>query len=145
MDALMQNGAPRYSWAYGISASLAINAMRGEAQFYRREFDQSQRALVEVNDEGQARALLERILTQSTTGNGTAIYAALKQAVKDIREGGRAELGDNILLITDGEDESLPKAATLRKLLGDIKLHVAAIGNTSPVLQAVATTFQTFK
>ncbi|MFA6558134.1 MAG: hypothetical protein WCT03_17075, partial [Candidatus Obscuribacterales bacterium] len=87
------------------------------------------------------------LLETAANGQSTDIYGALRQAVVDVRAAKNDSDVADILIITDGLDNGgNVSAATLKQLFGsDIRLHVASIGETSSVLQSVATSYQVFK
>ncbi len=78
------------------------------------------------------------------SGAGTNIQAALKRAVQDISsEKGREGSFSDVLLISDGESE-LDRQWLKQQFGSEIRLHVALIGQHSPLLKEVATTYRIY-
>jgi len=146
MGELMLNGnVPRHNWSRGITVSLLLKAVRGEATYLLRAFDGAPHKLMKATTPEEASQLIDQVLNKGLSGGGTNIFAAFRQAVADIRAGNASGLGADILIITDGEDHSMDNSQAVRELLGDdIRLHVASIGKDSPALKAVATTYRVY-
>lgn len=145
MTGEMSNGVMRHSWSRGITLNLLLRAVRGEATYLLRGFAGHPYSLQEAANPEEAARLIKTILGTPADGNNTWIYGAVQRAAEDIRERkARHEIAD-LLLITDGEDQSMDDTVRVKRLLGeDIRLHVASIGKRSPSLQRAATTYQVF-
>ena len=147
MTEKMADSKARHNWSRGMTISLLLKAINGEATYLLRGFSSGPYNLQRVANAEEASGLIDALLATAADGQSTDIYSALKQAVVDVRANkGKADIAD-ILIITDGLDSGgSVSAATLTELFAsDIRLHVAAIGQTSPVLQSVATSYQVFK
>lgn len=145
MGQVMADGIPRHNWARGIAVSLLMKALRGGATYLVRPFDGRPHNALRASSPEEAAATIKIILDSGASGGGTNIRAALRQAIGDVRTAERLA-GADILLITDGEDQSVDDVKTVQAELGkDVRLHVASIGTESPSLKAVATTYNVFK
>ena len=142
----MVGGTKRCNWAAGITVSLLLKAMRGEAMYLFRMFDEAPRPLHEVRTPEEARKLLRFILKSCLSEGGTSIFTAVSKAVKDIRKKGSDSTQRDVLLITDADDKSMNDTDSVQKLLGDdIRLHSAVIGASSPALKKVSKTYREFR
>ncbi len=118
-------------WARAVIAGLLVDAVKGRAEYFLRPFTGSPQELRSVFTSAEAEKLLSWILDGSEKGSSTNIGIAVETAVDDIRKRQNAETRMNhILLITDGEDNSLTKEQLEKALGKDIKLHVVLIGTT---------------
>ncbi|MBP9093688.1 VWA domain-containing protein [bacterium] len=147
MTERMADSKARHNWSRGMTISLLLKAINGEATYLLRGFASGPYQLQRVADAEEAAGLIDELLETPANGQSTDIYGALRQAVADVRaHKGESDIAD-ILIITDGLDNGgNVSASTLKQLFGsDIRLHVAAIGETSSVLQSVATSYQVFK
>lgn len=146
MNEAMANGIPRHNWARGIAVSLLIKALRGDATYLLRPFDAQPHPALRAASPEEASATIQIVLDRGASDGGTAIRAALRQAITDIRTAACLTVGADILLITDGQDSSVDDVQNVQAELGqDIRLHVASIGTESPSLKAVATTYNVFR
>jgi len=120
----------RDQFARGILASLLSEAVRGEAEYALRLFDDNIGELNRAYDADEAAKLLNWIVTTRVEGSGTNIAQAVKKAVFDIRKKQKDESRFNhILLVTDGDDQrGLTREALVTTLGEDIKLSVVLIG-----------------
>ncbi len=128
----MPDGNMRDTWARGVVAGLLADAINDQAQYTLRPFASTvfQKHAAENPDE--ARKLLAWISDSCDRGGGTDIGHAVKKAVSDIKKLQSTDARmNNILLITDGEDQAGLTRDELVKSLGEsIKLHVVLIGTT---------------
>jgi uncharacterized protein with von Willebrand factor type A (vWA) domain len=147
MTEKMADSKARHNWSRGMTISLLLKAVNGEATYLLRGFASGPYELQRVADASEAAGLIDELLETAANGQSTDIYGALRQAVVDVRAAKNDSDVADILIITDGLDNGgNVSAATLRQLFGsDIRLHVASIGETSSVLQSVATSYQVFK
>jgi len=144
----MSDGLTRHNWSRGITVSLLLKAVNGEATYMMRGFAGHSYALDIVDSPEAAQKLIDKLLKTAANGSGTNIWGAIVQAVADVREVKRpGEIAD-ILVITDGEDttnKGYGKKEFAALFGEDIRLHVVAIGLHAPALQAGATTYKEFK
>ncbi|MFA6208694.1 MAG: vWA domain-containing protein [Candidatus Obscuribacterales bacterium] len=147
MTEKMADSKARHNWSRGMTISLLLKAINGEATYLLRGFASGPYELQRVADASEAAGLIDELLETAANGQSTDIYGALRQAVVDVRAAKNDSDVADILIITDGLDNGgNVSAATLKQLFGsDIRLHVASIGETSSVLQSVATSYQVFK
>lgn len=147
MTEKMADAKARHNWSRGMTISLLLKAINGEATYLLRGFASGPYELQRVADASEAAGLIDELLETAANGQSTDIYGALRQAVVDVRAAKNDSDVADILIITDGLDNGgNVSAATLKQLFGsDIRLHVASIGETSSVLQSVATSYQVFK
>jgi hypothetical protein len=121
----------RETFARGVIASLLAEAVRGEAEYLLRPFDDTVYDLRSAMNREEATRLLEWIVTEGMRGNDTQIGRAVKKAIDDIRAKLKSEVGMNyILLITDGQDNGLTRQYLVDNLGSDVKLFVVLIGTT---------------
>jgi hypothetical protein len=150
MKELLCSGYPRHTLARGLVVQLLLRAMQGEAKYFLRYFGTSPHPLREITTQEQAEALAKKTFQEATLDeSGTNIGAALNVAIRDIREKGGLISQSEILLITDGEDQSVD-ANNLRQRMGtDIRLHVVLIdpirGTSIQELQKAATNFKVWR
>ncbi len=134
------HGLPRFYWSRGKILQLARQARKGQTEFVYRQFNEHALTPISVTTLPEARDFLEWAVYNPPERGGTHIYNALREACADVKEGEKLEL----LLITDGEDESIDDTRKVKRLLskGDIRLHVIVIGGENRSLEKVATTYQ---
>ncbi|MDO8558559.1 MAG: hypothetical protein Q7S09_05260 [bacterium] len=143
MNEPMTSGYPRHIWARGVIVNLLLKAMAGKAKYFMRYFDSGPEKLQQILTSQEAEQLLDKLLSSHSVGSGTHIFSAFAQAVKDIRELGGDVSRSEILLITDGEDNSMDNTETVKDLMGkDIRLHAVLIGTDSKSLKQVAQTYR---
>jgi hypothetical protein len=120
----------REDFARGIIAGLLSDAVRGQAEYLLRPFDDTVYPLRSAMDREEAARLLEWIVQEGMRGNDTDISKAAHTAISDIRGGLKTEAGMSyILLITDGQDRGgLTRDFLVRSLGEDVKLMVVLIG-----------------
>ncbi|HSD12501.1 MAG TPA: hypothetical protein VLC10_02990 [Patescibacteria group bacterium] len=146
MEDPMENGMPRHVWARGVTVNLLLEAVRGDAEYLFRPFDGQSHERREAATPEQAEKLIDHILSRGFSGNGTNLMNAVRTAAKDIRSLGNEVERSELLLITDGQDQSMDDEAAVRKVLGDdIRLHVVLIGTESPALKRVASTYRSLR
>ena len=143
----MADGLTRHNWSRGITISLLLKAMRGEANYMMRGFDGHSYPMDTVDNADTAREMISKLLRTEAAGSGTNIWGALSQAVSDVRAiKDKGQVAD-ILLISDGQSNQGKTFGTedLKALFGeDIRLHVLAIGIKAPVLKSVASSYREF-
>lgn len=145
MDTAMSNGISRHVWARGVTITQLMRAVKGQAKYLLRPFDGQPHPLQRATNAQEAGMVIRNILNFTTTGGGTDIPAAIKQAAEDIRSLGGDLSKAAILLISDGEDSSID-INQIRALLGkDIQLHVVMIGSDNASLRQVAATYKRFE
>ncbi len=147
MDEEMNDGMRRRDWARAVCANLMAKAVRGEAKYLFRDFDGSTHGLSVIDDTDKAQRMLDSLLDGVPVGSATDIRGAIRSGVEDIRSQGGEFTQAELLLVSDGEDDSL-EAGEIRKMLGeDIFLHVVIIGGAkeSPALRQVAKTYYKFE
>ncbi len=137
------HGLPRFYWSRGTIANLARQAVAGNTEFVYHQFHDIVLPGVSVKTKEEATEFLEWAISISPTTGGTNIYNAIKEGVKNAKGDELLE----ILLITDGEDESINDTSKVKRLLnkGNIRLHVIVIGGDNNSLKKVATSYQTVK
>ncbi|MBU6453298.1 MAG: hypothetical protein KGS72_16060 [Cyanobacteria bacterium REEB67] len=148
MEGPMSDGLTRHNWSRGITVSLLLKAVNGEATYMLRGFAGQPYTLDLVDSPEKAQALIDKLLSTAASGADTNIWGALKQAVIDVRAVKRAGDVADILVITDGQDNkaNVYGAGEMKALFGeDIRLHVVAIGMHAPVLQSGATSYREFQ
>lgn len=146
MEAHMNAGVMRHTWSRAVALSLLLKAVKSEANYLGRPFDGQAHDLWKVEGEAQAEQVMDFVINHGASGGGTDIGSALAQACADVAPLVARFGSADVLLITDGQDDSLRESA-VRKMLGtNINLHVASIGCTAPAaLVACATTYKEFK
>jgi len=145
MQAVMENGVQRHTWARGIEINLLLKAVRGNACYRLRFFDSKPFKLQKADTVEEAQRLLDLVANRGLSEGGTDLWNAVSRAIRDIRSGDQDFKNFDVLLITDGEDSSMDNTAVVKEALGnDIRLHVIIIGHDSPALERVATTYKVF-
>jgi hypothetical protein len=143
MDTKMSDGLSRMTWAAGVAVKMLLMAEKGEAEFLLRFFDGNTHKLVRINTPDDARKLIAELMRIVASGGSTDITGAIRQAAKDIRTAKLDIQTNNIMIISDAEDNL--DEATLRHILGDdIDLHAAVIALSSPPLKSVAKSYQEY-
>lgn len=140
---VMHDGNLRWIWARGVTIKLALQAIAGKSAFLYRQFDDLPHPLYVAQSAYDVQKFLNSIALVEPSGGGTNILRALEQAVEDIKRN-RQYSEAHIVLISDGEDENV-STKRLRKILGDIKLHVVMIGDENDSLKRVAASYNVFR
>jgi uncharacterized protein with von Willebrand factor type A (vWA) domain len=146
MDENLNNGIKRYVVAQAVLQKLLARAILGQAKYLLRFFDGSVHTLHQAMTPQQADILSKTIARQNFSGGGTDIQLSLDTGIADIKTSSNMEITKaQILLITDGEDNSLKPSSEIRSDLGEINLHLILIGGSSnPRLESAATSVQRF-
>lgn len=144
MDEKTGNGIKKLVLARAVAYKLLTRAKLGNAKFLLRFFDGGVHPLLKANNAKEAAILANVVTNKAFSGSGTEILGAIKQAVADVKKAmaENQQFEAEIMLITDGEPNTPFTEAQLRKVLGEIKLHVIIIGDSdNDVLKAVATSY----
>ncbi len=113
-----------------IVAEFLRRKINTKTKLYYRPFDSQPGRLFKVSKREDFPILMEKVLLTTTGGTSTNIQNAVTQAVKDINYD-KEKIKSEILIVTDGVSKI--DKFTLKKTLGDIKLHVLKIGDDCAV------------
>lgn len=130
-------------WARGVVLKYAMRAQEGKTRFYYRDFDEYVKDLQKVLTVGDVKDFIRYLRTHPAPENaGTDILNAIIKSVADILGAKEEHISSaEIVLISDGADNSVSDPDVVRKALKGIKLHVIMIGAENLSLKEVATTY----
>lgn len=132
----------RHQLARGVALKLLERAMNRGGKYLLRTFNVKPGRLWRAANAKEAEVVATWLREGGSSfyNGGTNILNAVACACEDIQKS-REETGlfgnGSVILITDGEDEDVT-VAKLKKILGDIVLHVITIGKDNFVLKEFA-------
>ena len=127
----------RSVYASATALALVRQAVRSEAIYFLRFFDERPSQLERVQTKDDATRVGQMLVQQPFSGGGTNFDNALRTAIEDIKKDKETFDKVEIMLITDGDCY----VTVTKKELGDIKLHSSVIDGHNDTLKQLSETY----
>jgi uncharacterized protein with von Willebrand factor type A (vWA) domain len=127
----------RSVYASATALALVRQAVRSEAIYFLRFFDERPSQLERVQTKDDATRVGQMLVQQPFSGGGTNFDNALRTAIEDIKKDKETFDKVEIMLITDGDCY----VSVTKEELGDIKLHSSVIDGHNDALKTISETY----